>query len=302
MQADDIKNISIKNYLNKQGIYPAKEYSGYGMYRSPLRNERTPSFKVDYNRNLWYDFGVGEGGSIIDLVMKIKQCNFIQAKVHLSNISFMHNHQETYPFSFHRNPVLNNDKANGITLIKVKSLEHPNLLEYLQSRKIDLTTAREHCREIHYQTGGRDYYAIGFANNAGAYALRNSRFKGCLAPNDITTIEKGTETIILLEGFMDYLSLLTMQPQEASVSAVVLNSVNNMEKALRFLSGHSSVKLYLDHDDTGRSTAIKLHNLGLPVTNCAEFYAGYKDLNDFLCGKKQLPFQQIIPKSKRIRL
>ena len=51
-----IKKISIRDYLNNQGIHPAREYSGYGMYKSLFRDEDTPSLKVDYNRNLWYDF------------------------------------------------------------------------------------------------------------------------------------------------------------------------------------------------------------------------------------------------------
>lgn len=45
------------------------------MYHSPLRQDDTPSLKVDYGVNLWCDFGTGEGGSLIDLVMKQYGCN-----------------------------------------------------------------------------------------------------------------------------------------------------------------------------------------------------------------------------------
>lgn len=79
MQTNNIKHTSIKDYLATQGIYPFKEHPAYGMYKSPFRDEKTASFKVDFRANLWYDFGTGEGGSIIDLVMKMQQCNFIQA-------------------------------------------------------------------------------------------------------------------------------------------------------------------------------------------------------------------------------
>ena len=71
MTIDEIKAISIKDYLGSMSIYPTKNYSYYGMYKSPFRNEYTPSFKVDYNQNLWYDFALDEGGSLIDLVMKL---------------------------------------------------------------------------------------------------------------------------------------------------------------------------------------------------------------------------------------
>ena len=44
--------ISIRDFLARRGIQPKYERNGYGMYLSPLREERTPSFKVDYVRNL----------------------------------------------------------------------------------------------------------------------------------------------------------------------------------------------------------------------------------------------------------
>ena len=50
MTIDEIKAISIKDYLGSMSIYPTKNYSYYGMYKSPFRNEHTPSFKVDYNQ------------------------------------------------------------------------------------------------------------------------------------------------------------------------------------------------------------------------------------------------------------
>lgn len=53
METNNVKDISIKGYLAERGIYPIKEYYGYGMYLSPYRNEQHPSFKVDYRKNLW---------------------------------------------------------------------------------------------------------------------------------------------------------------------------------------------------------------------------------------------------------
>ena len=297
MQSDNIKNIPIRDYLKNQGTYPAKEYSGYGMYKSPFRDERTPSFKVDYNRNLWCDFGSGEGGSIIDLVMKMLNCSSFQAMQHLSNSSFKHTNEGDHSFSFHRNNLSNKTIGSGITLTDVKPLAHPKLLEYLQTRKIDWDTASKYCREVHYQTGGRNYFAIGFANDAGGFALRNPQFKGCLSPNHITTIERKTGTVLLFEGFMDYLSLITLQPEQANISAVVLNSVNNLEKALPFLSKHSSINAYLDNDDGGKRTLGKLKDLHYPVKNCSTFYAQSKDLNDHICPrpipKKPIPKRKI---------
>ena len=82
---NDLKNISIRQFLAWRGILPKYERNGYGMYLSPLREERTPSFKVDYMRNLWYDFGLGEGGTLRTLVMRLEQCGSREAVRRLQN-------------------------------------------------------------------------------------------------------------------------------------------------------------------------------------------------------------------------
>ncbi|MDR2918790.1 MAG: mobilization protein, partial [Tannerella sp.] len=79
MIPQDIKSIPIREYLNNTGIHPVKDYGYYGMYHCPYREDRNASFKVDYNKNVWYDFGTNEGGSIIDLVMKMENCSFHEA-------------------------------------------------------------------------------------------------------------------------------------------------------------------------------------------------------------------------------
>ena len=75
MTYQEANSISIKDYLESLGILPVVDKLYYGMYHSPLRQDDTPSFKVDYGVNLWCDFGTGEGGSLIDLVMKQYGCN-----------------------------------------------------------------------------------------------------------------------------------------------------------------------------------------------------------------------------------
>lgn len=52
MSIDDIKRISIREFLSSLGITPRKENPRGGMYLSPLREEHTPSFSVDYVHNL----------------------------------------------------------------------------------------------------------------------------------------------------------------------------------------------------------------------------------------------------------
>lgn len=297
-----LKTIPIKDYLRNKGINPAKEYSGYGMYKSPFREERTASFKVDYKKNLWHDFGNDEGGSIIDLVMKMQNCLFIQAIDVLKDYDNKDiGESNENSFSFHRDNSTLKSETSGITLINVKPLEHPKLLAFLHSREVNLISAKTYCKEVHYQIRGRNYYAVGFANDKGGYALRNPYFKNCVAPNHITTFDRETNAVHLLEGFIDYLSLLTLQPEQEKISVVVLNSVNNFEKAVQFLSKHKQINAFLDNDNAGKRVVEKLQQLQLPVKDYSKSYNQCKDLNDFLSGKKLSKSNVKTIKSRGIR-
>ena len=78
-----IKRNPIMEYLERKGIKPVRRTSAYALYRSPLRDEEHPSFKVDTEKNLWIDYGEGRGGSIIDLCMRLEGCTLQKAIRHL---------------------------------------------------------------------------------------------------------------------------------------------------------------------------------------------------------------------------
>ena len=67
MNIEDVKQIPIADYLHSLGYSPVKQQGNGLWYKSPLREEHEPSFKVNTDRNLWYDFGAGKGGNIIAL-------------------------------------------------------------------------------------------------------------------------------------------------------------------------------------------------------------------------------------------
>ena len=228
--------------------------------------------------------------------MKMQQCNFIQAKQFLSICSFGHSSIENDLFSFQ----LDNSVSNSLLIKETKPLEHPKLLDFLQRRKINLETAKTFCKEIHYKIGGRNYFALGFSNDAGGYELRNPQFKGCFPPKDITTFDRKTATVHLFEGFMDYLSLLTLQARQGEVSAVILNSITNLNKAIPFLSKHEKINAFLDNDKAGKQAFEKLQKLKLLVVDISKRYANFKDVNDYLCGKK-IEIHQTKQKPKRLK-
>ena len=149
-----IKQISIRYYLAERSLYPTKDNPRYGLYLSPLREEHTPSFKVDYEQNLWYDFGLGEGGSIIDLVMCMELCDAGEA------IQRLERHIDGMSVStfLRKNPVPK--RSSSIIVEKVRLLENSALLDYLAERGIDLDTARVHCLEVDYRVADKSYFAV----------------------------------------------------------------------------------------------------------------------------------------------
>ena len=78
------KHVLITDYLASRGIQPHIEQRGQFLYFSPLRDERTPSFWVDPQKNLFNDFGnTKHGGDIIRLVQLLEKCDFVSAVKHL---------------------------------------------------------------------------------------------------------------------------------------------------------------------------------------------------------------------------
>ena len=174
MDAKAINKFPIREYLAARGIRPAKDKGYYGLYHSPLRGDRTPSMKVDYDKNLWIDYGAGEGGTLIDLVMRMERCDAGEAMRRLEQrISGMP------AFSFHGySNLVSSHRESAIAIEKVRPLENPALLAYLTERGIDFATARAHCSGVHYRVANKFYFAIGFCNDAGGWELRNRYFQG----------------------------------------------------------------------------------------------------------------------------
>jgi len=272
MTSQQANSVSIREYLAKMNIHPKKEKSYYGMYLSPFRSELTPSFKVDFRKNLWYDFGSGEGGTMIDLVMKLNNCTFSEAMKKLGG-------NEMPSIILPEKPACISYKT---ILRKVRPLKSTALTEYLAKRYINIDIALRQCVEVHYTIGNKTYYAIGFRNDAGGYELRNRYFKGTVSPKDITTFIIPTDECVIFEGFMDYLSYLTMKKQlRPEIDTIVLNSTAHIGKAMNFLFRHHLIYSYLDNDATGKQVLSEITAQHGNVTNLSMYFEPYVDLNEY---------------------
>ena len=269
--------IGIREYLLRRGLRPHCETATHGMFLSPLREERTPSFSVRYDKGLWYDFGLGEGGTLLQLVMRLEGCGMAEAIQRLRKGT-----AEEVPFQ--PLPTARREDSS-LRILGVGEIRHPALIGYLRERGIDPAVAGALCREVHYAVGERRFFAIGFRNDAGGWELRSPQFKGSSTPKSITTFDRHGDTALLFEGFFDLLSYLTLQHEPTpTADTAVLNSVVNLPRALPFLARHATILAFLDNNEAGRLALERLRSAlaGATVIDRAESYRVHKDLNESL--------------------
>ena len=280
-----IKRYPIVEYLERKGIKPVRKTPTYALYRSPLRKETHPSFKVNTEKNLWIDYGEGRGGSIIDLCMRMEGCTLSEAIRRLGQ-----NAPDNGTYSFLNDFVPNNSQpvmaVNGARrLIEISDTLPPHLQDYLtKERCINLEKAMPFLKCISYEVRSRLYQAIGFANLSGGYELRDDKtFKGTIAPKDITPIfTDRAEPVCIIEGFMDFLSFLSMK-EEITNHCLLMNSVSNVARTIRYLNDRhlTHIRAFHDNDEAGRRTVQDFIKAGFHVEDMNIHYKDFKDLNEY---------------------
>ena len=284
-----IKRYPIVEYLERKGIKPVRSTPAYALYHSPLRAETHPSFKVDTEKNLWIDYAEGKGGSIIDLCMRLEGCTLLEAIRILGQNAPDITHvprRESVQGTSKQESIRQAVSTSGVRrLIEISDTLPPHLLKYLEEdRCINLEKAMLFLRCISYEVRGLHYQAIGFANQSGGYELRdNGIFKGTIAPKDITPIfADRAEPVCIFEGFMDFLSFFSMK-EEVIHHCLVMNSVSNVAKAIRYLNDRhlTHIRAFLDNDDAGKRATNDFIRAGFKVEDMSVHYRNFKDLNEY---------------------
>ena len=282
-----IKRYPIVEYLERKGVKPVRRTPSYALYRSPLREETHPSFKVDTEKNLWIDYGEGRGGSIIDLCMRMEGCTLSEAIRRLGQNASL---DAAYGLSKQKSdidtsPVTPWQPSGARRLIEISDTLPPYFQEYLtKERCIDLEKAMPFLKCVSYEVRGRLYQAIGFANLSGGYELRDDKtFKGTIAPKDITPIfTDRAEPVCIFEGFMDFLSFLSMK-EEITNHCLVMNSVSNVARTIRYLNDRhlTHIRAFLDNDEAGRRAVQDFIKAGFHVEDMDIYYKDFKVLNEY---------------------
>ena len=278
-EIDAIRQIPLADFLARLGHEPVRRSGNELWYSAPYRSERTPSFRVNVAKQLWYDFGLGKGGDIFTLAGEFAQSvDFMEQARFIAKAANMVVDRSAFPTC---QPKPAEPAFEGVEAVPL--LRSP-LTDYLAERGIPYAVASHHCFRLNYGVRGKRYFAVGFPNMAGGYEVRSRHFKGCIPPKDVS-LEKlentAADVCSVFEGFMDFLSAATLGLETGD--CLVLNSVSNVKKAMKHLTAYGRINCFLDRDEAGRRT---LDVLGKRydgrVCDRSALYDGCKDLNEFL--------------------
>jgi DNA primase len=271
------QKVGIRAVLESFGIYPVKENPKTAFYFALDREEKIPSFSVDFVKNKAFDFGNGNSYDVISIVQQIKKCSVSEALKYLSTLVFSVQNES----KFYESKVQTSNQ-----ILEIKEILHPALIQYLKSRRVFVQKHR--VKEIHYELKGRKYFGIGFQNNSGGFEIRNQHSKICLGKKDVTLIinnKKSKSEIVVFEGFFDYLTYRNLEKSENSnCDFLVLNSTAMLFKAEEKLKKYDKISLFLDNDKNGKSVKSKISSQYKNVEDCSLIYHDFKDVNEWICN------------------
>ena len=299
----DAKQMDMINFLSKAGYHPQKITGHDYWFISPLREERTASFKVNRQLNAWYDHGIGKGGNLVDFGILYFNCTVKEFLQYLAGQKIL------IPSFFHR-PIVNNNlsvvhhnladekkesRFSKIVVIETGPLQQKTLLHYLDKRHIDLDIAKQFCREVNFELYGKKRTAIGFENNAGGYELRSPEFKGSSSPKTTTFFNQEKNELTVFEGFFNFLSYQTIATDQSLplTNFLVLNSLSFFEKEKTAMENHDRIHLYLDRDDAGKNYTHMAMQWSEKYTDQSHRYQPYKDLSQYLIENQKTPQRQM---------
>lgn len=257
---------------------PVKRSGSSWLYHAPWRPDKHPSLAISENGKGWKDWATGEHGNVVDLIGKLIGSTDLSAVCRAAS-----------SFSFPQpTRVLDEGKEKEEpTAYTLHPLNSYPLQQYVESRGIPIGIAREYLSELHWMHNGQTLYTLAYHTDQGGWITRNLRFKRVFGCGGITT-HKTSENAswVIFEGFFDLISWVVLCGGVAKHNFISLNSVANVDAAIRQLSEVSArVYLVLDNDSAGDQATTRMLAVLPNAIDLREKFAPYSDLNDYLCGQ-----------------
>lgn len=182
-------------------------------------------------------------------------------------------------------------------VLEVKPIFSYPLKNYLKyERKLNLDICSNYVSEVVYKhiKTDRTYYAVGFKSGDTWAVRRGGRnkkegFKAFLGKGiDISVFDYKTDRILLFEGFIDFLSYLTVKKYKTPLNTcIVLNSAVQIKKLIIYVKDNPNIKeieYFRDRDKAGLSSLKQLEKElnSVNIRDMSETYPNHDDLNRWL--------------------
>jgi hypothetical protein len=218
----------------------------------------------------WTDFGTGEGGSHIDLIMKQFGLNYTQAIYRLRNI-FNEDIPATspinfsFPLPFSKPSTLSWD-IKSMRPCGVRDLYVLVTQRHLDPHNIPLNNLKWLTISHPYKKFSRQCYGI--KNSSGGHELFSGyssshalSFKSCCGSKDISVFNMNTRDWVVSESLIDAMSVQKIV-DHSMLSIISLNGVGQIDRAGAFLAKYHSrigrLIIALDHDSAGQIAQDKM--------------------------------------------
>lgn len=258
---------------------PVKRSGKSWMYHAPWRPDKHPSLAISENGQGWKDWATGEHGNVVDLIGKL-----------IGSSDFSAICRATSSFFFPQPKIFDEGKEKEgptETAYTLHPLQSYSLQQYVEARGIPTGIAREYLSELHWMHNGQTLYTLAYHTDQGGWITRNLRFKRVFGRGGITTHKtQENASWVIFEGFFDLLSWVVLCGGVAKHNFISLNSVANVDAAIRQLAGVSSkIYLALDNDQAGdQATAQMVAALSNAIDIRTKFKP-HNDINDYLCNQ-----------------
>ncbi len=265
------------------------------------------SLKISNGKWMWWSKGVG-GKNAVDYLVTVKGMTFVEAVSLILNNESVINKTYTVP-----------PKAEKKLILPKKAPDNNKIIEYLKSRGINQNVISFFIDKGYiYQSEQMDNIVfVGFdeKNNpryAGMRGTEKTRYLGDCYGSDKTypfrLVNKENTNIHLFEGAVDLLSYATLLFEQGSdfksQNLVSLSGVYSPKSEVtdakipislsRVLADNPQIKtvyLHLDNDTVGsRATGYLTKALEDKYKVIEHFVPKGKDVNDYLCYTKNLPY------------
>lgn len=295
-----LKRIDLISYLESMGFRPDWRRGDKAMFYSPLRSEKNPSFYVQRGQNgfwYWKDWGTGETGDIIKLVMLYYGIDFKEAVKRLGaspsafytpSLEGPKRETETDSVNWVRELYHKQSLMNSVKMEIVRNYFLRNGVRYHSEMKCILVTDRKE---------GKLYIGIPipFPLKMRGLELRevNGNSRKTWGRKTLWLLKRDTGRFLIAESVLDALSGEIILGDE-TISLCSLNGVGNVYQLDDLFSQYSPglVILALDADEPGQKAtkeAIKIaerHSVTV-MEFTGHIEAGVKDLHKLLMKKEE---------------